>query len=110
MTTTATAASRIAHKHFRITSGRPTPPSRRRFWLWHGIAALCLTLILVVAHGCHSGDHDDELLLWLLERPQEQKVPIDAGQQADRILKDEAPRRESVGAAAQSDRPRRSGI
>ena len=32
------------------------PPWR---WLWLGVLAAWL----IVAHGCHAGDHDDELVI-----------------------------------------------
>lgn len=29
---------------------------------------LALGICTIFCHGCHSGDHDDELILWLADR------------------------------------------
>jgi len=40
-------------------------PSRR--W-WRGLAIALLAAGLILCHGCHRGDHDDELIVWLMDR------------------------------------------
>lgn len=40
--------------------------SGRRRWRLLAVALLAAGLIL--CHGCHGGDHDDELIVWLFDR------------------------------------------
>lgn len=44
----------------------PTASLPRR--LWQSVFLALLAGCLIVAHGCHSGDHDDELLIVLFDR------------------------------------------
>lgn len=52
--------ARLAERH----AGRSRHPRR---W-WRAVAVALLAAGLILCHGCHSGDHDDELIVWLLDR------------------------------------------
>ena len=43
-----------------LADGAETP-SRRTALVWHWAWLMVLATWLILAHGCHGGDHDDEL-------------------------------------------------
>ena len=49
----------LAPRHIRPPARRPAPKPRR----WFGVAFGLLLGLAAVCHGCHLGDHDDELSL-----------------------------------------------
>jgi hypothetical protein len=49
----------LAPRHIRLPARRPSPRPRR----WFGVAFGILLGLAAVCHGCHLGDHDDELSL-----------------------------------------------
>ena len=42
----------------------PTPPTNRPSRRWSGVVFGLLVGLAVVCHGCHVGDHDDELSVY----------------------------------------------
>jgi hypothetical protein len=49
------------------------PPKRRRGWGWGFAVLLALAAGLVLCHGCHRGEHDDEPVIFWFKSQGDQK-------------------------------------